>query len=130
MRVVGTTEDWDEALAQPRALVFLWVDWSKQARFSELAFRHLFRSWHVETRGCTVAVYRIDLSSQTGDVWNAVRHWLGAQGQPVDLLTFSGNGALLWVRRSSVVRAIPDVAGADRQDFWATSRTLCDAGGM
>ena len=126
MTVVESTGDWDEALAQSRALIFLWVDWSMQARFSELALRALLKLWDAEMVGCPVAVYRVNLSSQTGEVWQSVRAWLAAQGQPADLLTISGNGALLWVRRGSVLRAIPTVALADRPQFWTTSRTLCD----
>src|SRR5262245_47058522 len=44
----------------------------------------------------------IDLSEQADEIWEAVREWLRSE-KPVDLLTYGGNGALLWVWEGRVV---------------------------
>ena len=84
---------------------------------------------HAEESHAPVPVYPVDVSSQEGEVWEAVRGWLGDEGQAVDLLTFGANGALLLARRGAVVGAIGYVAG-DRKLLREQTRKLFQERGV
>jgi hypothetical protein len=87
----------------PRAMVFLWVDWAIQARKSVVAFEGLLARWKVEHPELSVESFVVDVSGQEGETWEAVRQWLAEQHQPVDELTFSGCGAVLWLLAGTIV---------------------------
>ena len=63
MTALQTPADLDEAKSQPRALIFIWVDWSIQARQSEIAVRELIDLWQSAHGDYPMIAYRIDLSS-------------------------------------------------------------------
>jgi len=103
MKTLETLADLHEAKSQPRAIIFLWVNWSFQALDSEVAVRELIDLWQSDHGDCPITAYRIDLSSQEGEMWWEVRDWLKNEGKPVDELTYGGYGAILWLRLGRVI---------------------------
>jgi hypothetical protein len=103
MYPITAIPDLDEARLQPRALVFLWVNWAGQARQSEIVVRKLVEKWHSAHPTVPIPVYRVDLSDQSGEVWEAISSWLQSEGRPVDRLTFGGYGSLLWITSGSII---------------------------
>ena len=103
MKAVTSKDDLLEARSALRALVFLWVNWAIQARQSEVALNKMLESWQRAFTQHPIPVYRADLSDQEGEVWDAIRAWLEAEGRPVDPLTYGGYGALLWMIDGKIV---------------------------
>ena len=103
MKAIQTLAELNEARSQPRAIIFFWVDWSIQARQSEIAVRELIDLWQSAHGDCPMIAYRIDVSSQEGEVWREVRAWLKNEGKPVDELMYGGYGAVLWIRLGRVI---------------------------
>lgn len=44
------------------------------------------------------SAFEIDVSAQSGDLWEAVARWLQAAGMPTGQLMGSGAGPLIWLR--------------------------------
>lgn len=102
------TPIWDKnelavAIAQPHAFLFLWVNWAIHARNSWAVVEEVVASWQVEHPDQPVPCYIIDVSDQSGEVWDALAEWLTAEGQPAGHLMLSGAGPLLCVRSGHVV---------------------------
>ncbi|MGL5097082.1 MAG: hypothetical protein ACRDD1_15950, partial [Planctomycetia bacterium] len=91
------------ALAQPRAFLFLWVDWAIHARLSRQVVEAVVASWKAEQPDQPAPCYTADVSEQCGEVWDALAAWLEAEGRPAGVLMFGGGGPLLWVRAGRVV---------------------------
>jgi hypothetical protein len=83
------------------------VAWAIQARKSARAVSDLVERWQANHPESLAPACMADLSEQTGEVWEEVREWLRAEGRPVDLLTYCGYGALLWVRSGSIIAHLP-----------------------
>ena len=50
---------------------------------------------------------QIDLSEQSGDIWDAVAEWLESQDIPdAGSLMYGGGGAIIWVRSGNIVRYV------------------------
>lgn len=103
MKAIASKDDLQEARSVPRALVFLWVNWAVQARQSEVVLNKLLESWQRAFPQHPIPVYRVDLSDQEGEVWDAIRAWLETEGRPVDPLTYGGFGALLWMSTGKIL---------------------------
>jgi len=95
--------DLAEALMQPRAFVFLWVNWAVHARWSESVVRSVVEAWQAANPGLVTPCYVADLSDQCGEVWDAIREWLEAEERPACQLMMSGVGPLPWVRSGRVI---------------------------
>jgi hypothetical protein len=106
MKALQKLADLDEAKSQGRAIIFLWVDWSIQARQSEIAVSELLELWQTAHGDCPMIAYRIDLSSQEGEMWRELRAWLKNEGKPLDRLTYGGYRAVLWLRLGRVVLSL------------------------
>jgi hypothetical protein len=128
MKTVATTLDLEEARSQPRALVFIWVNWAIQARQSQVAFRRLVETLTASHPDCAAPAYFADLSGQEGPIWEAMRAWLQDEGRPVDQLTFGGAGALLWVRKGSIAMAAPFLAYIEHAKLVAATRSVFECG--
>jgi hypothetical protein len=94
--------DLTAALSQPRAFVFLYVNWAGQARYSEVIVRKVLESWDAEYPDQPVPCYTVDVSDQCGELWDALAEWLMAEGRPAGHLMMSGVGPLLWLRAGHV----------------------------
>lgn len=91
------------ALSQPRAFLFLCVNWAIHARKSREVVEELVGAWKSEQPDQTVPCYVADVSDQCGEVWDALAEWLTAEGRPAEHLMMSGVGPLLLVRSGHVV---------------------------
>jgi hypothetical protein len=91
------------ALAQPYAFLFLWVNWAVHARKSQAVVDEVVASWQAEHPGQPVPCYIVDVSDQSGELWDALAEWLTAEGSQAGDLMMSGVGPLLWVRSGHVV---------------------------
>jgi hypothetical protein len=124
MKLILTAQDLEEVRVLPRAFVFIYVNWASQARFSEAAFRDFVSAWASAEPEFPIPTYRVDLSEQEGEVWEAIRKWLREEGQPYDSLTYGGYGALLWVRSGSVGASVPYIAVVERRKLVAVTRSI------
>lgn len=91
------------ALSQPRAFLFLWVNWAIHARNSRVVADEVIAAWQTEHPDQPVPCYTVDVSDQCGEVWDALAEWLMAEGRPAGHLMMSGVGPLLWVQLGHVV---------------------------
>lgn len=92
--------------AEPRALLFLWVNWAIHARQSRAVVTRLLEE--LNTTAHNVPCYMADVSGQEGELWDALLHWLTADGRPAEHLLYCGAGPLLWVQEGKVVLHITD----------------------
>jgi phosphatidate phosphatase APP1 len=95
--------DLAKALSQPRAFLFLWVNWAIHARNSRLVVDEVIAGWQAEQSDQSVPCYIADISDQCGELWDALAEWLTTEGCPAGHLMMSGVGPLLWVRSGHVV---------------------------
>jgi hypothetical protein len=100
IRCVG---DLAAAFSQPRAFLFLWVNWAIQAQQSKLLADEIIAKWHSEHPDESVPCYIADVSDQCGEVWDALAEWLTAENRPAGNLLMSGVGPLLWMQSGHVV---------------------------
>jgi hypothetical protein len=91
------------ALAQPRAFLFLWVNWAVHTRNSRLVVEEVVATWQSAHPEPPVPCYFVDVSDQAGEVWHALADWLKAEGRPAGNLLMGGSGPLLFVRSGHVV---------------------------
>jgi hypothetical protein len=91
------------ALGQPRAFLFLWVNWAIHARRSRTVVEAVVAAWRSEHPEQPVSCYVVDVSDQCGELWDALAEWLTAEGCPAGSLMMSGAGPLLWVKSGRVV---------------------------
>ena len=122
MKPIRNAVDLAEARSQPRAFIFLWVNWAIQARQSQKTVERLVVSWKAACPEVLIPAYIVDLSDGSGELWEAVRDWLRDEHQPVDSLTYGGGGALLWVMAGSVIAHCPFTAQIDNAKLLATTR--------
>lgn len=83
------------AIDQPQAVLFLWVEWSMTAREARTLVNQASAGWQFPC-------YVLDVSDQSGALWDALAAWLTTERRPASALMFSGNGSLLWVRSGRV----------------------------
>jgi len=95
------------ATAQPRAFLFLWVNWAVHARNSRAVVEEVVASWQAEHPDQPVPCFVADVSDQCGELWDALAEWLTAEGRPAGQLMMSGAGPLIWVRSGHVVLHVP-----------------------
>lgn len=126
MKTIASKDDLQEARSMPRALIFLWVNWAVQARQSEAALNKLLESWQRAFPQHPIPVYRADLSDQEGEVWDAIRAWLEPEGRPVDPLTYSGCGALLWMTAGKSLMYSVFLAQLEAPKLLSVTRSVFD----
>jgi len=124
MKQIASTVDLNTMRSLPRALVFIFVNWAMQARRSDAAYQEFFAALRDEYFGDDIPAYRVDLSNQEGELWIGIRKWLEDVGQPHDLLSYGGNGAMLWVRSGVVAAYVPYLAEIEPHKLMAMSRGL------
>jgi len=110
------------ALAQPRAFLFLYVNWATQARHSLLVARQVVAEWQAEHPDAPAPGYMVDVSDECGEVWDALVEWVTAEGRSGQLL-MSGVGPLLWVRDGRVVLHVPGALSYGAAKLAAASRS-------
>jgi hypothetical protein len=100
---IRTKRDLDSARQQPRAFLFLWVNWAYHARSSQKVVEKVITTWHDENPTEPIPSYIADVSDQCGEVWDALNAWLEAERRPTGQLMMSGVGPLLWLRSGHVI---------------------------
>ncbi len=128
------------ALSEARAFLFLWVNWAIHARKARGVVEQTVAAWQSEHPDQPIPCYMLDVSDQSGEVWDALAEWLMAEGRPAERLMMSGVGPLLWLRSGHVVLHVlapPEygatkLAAASRGVFEpdAEPSTTTEGGGM
>ncbi|WP_088252868.1 hypothetical protein [Fimbriiglobus ruber] len=90
-------------LAQPRAFLFLYVNWAIHARQSRSIVTEVMASLAASFPDQPVPCYMADISDGCGELWDALSEWLTAEDQPADHLLLSGVGPLIWVQSGHVI---------------------------
>ena len=126
MNDVANNTDLSAVLAQPHAILFIWVSWSGQARHSEQVVDEVCERLAREQHARKVHCYRIDLSEQSGDLWDGFPKWLRkAKVHPsqIDNLTYGGDGSLLWLRNGSIAAVARNIYDKDIASLLETTST-------
>lgn len=128
------------ALRQPRAFLFLWVNWAIHARNSQVVVEQVVAIWQADHPDQPVPCYVADVSDQCGEVWDALAEWLTSEGRPAGHLMMSGAGPLIWVRSGHAVLHVlapldydaAELAAASRGAFASDTERMSErtAGGM
>jgi hypothetical protein len=103
MTPIRTRSELAAALEQPRAFLFLWVNWAIHAIRSRTLVAEVVEAWQADHRDQPATCYTADVSDQQGELWDALAAWLTAEGRPAEQLMMSGVGPVLWVRSGHVV---------------------------
>jgi hypothetical protein len=102
MQPIKRAADLKDVLDYPRAVILIWVNWAIHARKSADVVEGLLALWAEKHSDHPIAAFQVDVSEQSGELWDAFRSWLRKEGQKDDQLTFAGVGSLLFVRHGSV----------------------------
>jgi hypothetical protein len=129
MKLVASAAELDEVRSQPRALLFIYVNWAIQARHSDAACHDFLAKLQRDYPDEQISVYRVDLSEQQGEVWVGIRKWLKEEGQPHDWLSYGGYGAMLWLRQGQVKAYVPYLAEIECHKLMAMTRGVFELGG-
>ena len=125
---ICTTTDLAAMQAKPRAFVFLWVNWSGPAINSRSLVEQVVTTWHTQHPEQQVPCYSIDVSDQSGEVWDGLVAWLTAEGRPAGNLMYGGAGPLLWVRSGHVILHVLSSLQYDCVRLVAASRSVFNTG--
>ena len=107
MLEIKTIADLDKLREQECAVVFIWVDWAIHARHSASTAERMITDWNSEHPGANIDLSQIDLSEQSGNMWEAVHIWLESQSVPdIGPLMFGGVGSIMWVRLGTIVQYV------------------------
>ena len=107
VRKVTSAEHLGALTNQPLAVALLWVDWSVHARKSETTALAMVDHWNRKHVGTPLAMWMIDVSPQSGVIWDQVNAWLTSGGlQNKDTLMCGGAGSLVWVRSGQIVEHV------------------------
>jgi hypothetical protein len=111
LHTVESITEFEELLAADRALVFVDVEWSMTSVQSRTTVAELVEWMESDAELQTVSLYRLDLSEQTGAVYDAAGDWFSSQRANVSAGVLSGNGALVWARRGGIIASEPYAGG-------------------
>ena len=88
-------------------IIQLWVDWAIHAQQSFVVAKRLIANWNQTHQQAHLGLMQIDLSEQSGDVWDATLKWLESQTIPdAPQLMNCGAGPLLWIRGGAIKNLI------------------------
>jgi hypothetical protein len=129
MKPIGTIADLNEARSREHSLIFVWVNWAIQARHSEKLIRQVIETLDRDHPECKFYPYRVDVSDQEGEIWDALVTWLRNEPQCKGNILSSGCGALLWLRNGAIVASLTNALVYDRAKLVAVTRSIfgyCD----
>jgi hypothetical protein len=107
MLKVKTIADLDKLRAQECAVVFVRVDWAIHSHQSASRAELMIADWKSENPTANIDLLQIDLSGQSGEMWDAVEEWLGSQSIPdAEALMYGGYDPIMWVRSGTIVRYV------------------------
>lgn len=107
MQRIESTADLDKLRDQERAVVFLWVNWAIHALHSANIAERMIAEWNREHPNADIDLLQIDVSEQSGDIWDAVAVWFESQHIPdVGSLMYGGAGSIIWVRSGTIMQYV------------------------
>jgi hypothetical protein len=113
-----------ELLSQPRALLFLWVEWSMQASRSRAVVAQALELYEAKHPGSPVPCYTADVGDQSGEVWDLIAVWFAKEVLSADQFLWSGSGPLLWLRYGHIVHHLVSPLQFRAAYLVASSRTV------
>jgi hypothetical protein len=120
MRDIVTPDDLKEMLADTRAVVFVDVDWSLQTAQTRRHVHDFIKTWSIQTSTSGVTFYRLDMTEQSGELYDAVNKWL--EGQPVrGNIVCGGYGSLIWVSKGNVRHSLINATWAKTPELIQTT---------
>jgi hypothetical protein len=122
MKSITNAAELTQAIAAESAVIFLWVDWSIQARQSEAVILKAVQAVPAEARP---NLYKVDVSSEEGELSKELREWLHQAGREHISLITAGAGSLLLCKAGRLVKSIVFPA-AYRYQSGITPRELID----
>lgn len=102
MTPIQSSDELRYMLAQNRAVLLIWVNWSTQAIHSRNLFAEAMAISLAAHPDQQFPCYVADVSEQRGELWDALVKWLTAENRPIGDLMMSGAGPLIWVRSGHV----------------------------
>ena len=116
MRKIENNAHLDLLLSEHRAVVFLSVDWAMHARHSARVAQRLIERWNREQTDAPLVLSMINLTEQTGEMWDSVADWLAAQDiHDSNALMYGGVGPIIWLQSGRIVQYVTD-ASAETDD--------------
>ncbi len=103
MTPLESKADFVAAQSQTDAVMFLWANRSGPAHASRKLAESMIVHWRSTDRLQYLTCCVVDVSEQSGELWETIGAWLMAQGLPAGPLMMSGAGPLLWLRSGRVV---------------------------
>lgn len=111
MQKIETTVELNALIEQHRAVVFLWVEWAIHARHSAKVAKQFIDRWNRQHPKATITLSKIDVSEQSGKMWDSMTDWLESQDIPdATGLLYGGAGAIIWIRSGKIVRYVVNAA--------------------
>jgi len=101
MRNIVTPDDLQAMLVAQYAVIFVDVDWSMHSLQARRRVRSFVEVWNHQNLGSAVTFYRLDLTEQEGEIWDAVGQWLHGQPVPPQIMV-AGAGSLIWVSKGRI----------------------------
>lgn len=118
LRATNTTErihedeDLQSILQSPKLILYVDVDWSANAVYSRPFVAQFRDALEKDDRFAGVVFRRVDLTHQTGPIWDSMEKWLSDQGADPGVMS-SGGGSLVWARAGKVIDSLNTVVGVD-----------------
>jgi len=107
MQKIDNIDELNALRDQQRAVVFLWVDWAIHARHSARAAEEMSDRWNHQHNDATIALSQVDLTEQSGEMWDAMNDWLASQDiADATGLLYGGAGAVIWIRSGEIIRYV------------------------
>jgi hypothetical protein len=112
--------DLEAARSLSQALIFFWVNWSIHAIHSRIIVEQA--ELLQQTLPMSVPYFVIDVSDQSGELWEALREWLQVDDTATEQAIWGGSGSLLWIRSGKVVHQMIDPMNHTAANIAAISR--------
>jgi hypothetical protein len=113
---------------QASALAFLWVAWAIHAHRSEKTALELVANWNESHPQLPLVLWKIDLSDQTGAVWDAVDARLAPEESSTkDSLLYGESGGMVWVRSGQIVERVVSASAESAERLLEITEKIFDA---
>jgi hypothetical protein len=99
MAEIMSVDDHTRLLAEPKAVLCLWFDWSQPAKLAKAAVLHWHERWHVYCKTSPAPLYLLD-----GDKLPVLSNWMREALQET-----GGSGSLYLLVNGAVVERFPSV---------------------
>ncbi len=104
MKSILSNTEFQKILRFEKVILFVEVEWSRQAKLSAMLIEEWERTWDIWNQGLAIPIYRVDPDKQV-----FVSDWLSKHNPT---LASDGNGAIIWLREGLPIDHDAYVAGA------------------